>query len=441
MEWSRGPIIGRGSSATVSLATTASGQLFAVKSTELSTSSFLQKEQRFLSQLSSPHVVKYMGFDISKERNKPMYNLFMEYVPGGTLSNLIKKRGGSLDESMIQTYAHQILQGLDYLHLNGLVHCDIKGHNVLIDKDRVKIADLGCARLVEEDGGAATSMFSGTPVFMAPEVARWEDQKFPADIWALGCTFIEMATGSNPWPEANDAVSALYRIGYSGDIPEIPSWLSEEAKNFLTKCLIRDSKERWTAKQLLQHPFLDGLGTNPQQEENLNRNSPTSVLSQGFWDSSEVSETSPTPTVVGSSSNSSAERFRRLIGDTLSSGLNLPNWTEDEEDWVNIRSNQIEESFKLYQQNYVVDEDDRELINGEGESFTFSIANGEELEISLGNGDLLLESYVDNISSIDRSCISTYLGKSCVTVKDVFDPKGVDSESVRMARLYSVYVI
>ncbi|KAL6967925.1 hypothetical protein U1Q18_033730 [Sarracenia purpurea var. burkii] len=88
-----------------------------------------------------------------------------------------------------------------------------------------------------------------------------------------------MATGSNdPWPEVNDPVSALYRIGFSGDVPEFPNWLSEKAKDFLSKCLVRDSKERWTAKQLLHHSFLADKESNSQKVGDFANTSPTSAL-------------------------------------------------------------------------------------------------------------------------------------------------------------------
>ncbi|GAV89648.1 Pkinase domain-containing protein [Cephalotus follicularis] len=227
MEWTRGHTIGRGSTATVSLATAIpSGNLFAVKSTELSHSMFLQREQLFLSNLSYPYIVKYIGFDITNENGKPTYNLCMEYVPGGTLYNAIQMHGGRLGEPMIRSFTNQILQGVHHLHVNGLAHCDIKSQNVLIgEHGGAKIADLGCAKLVG-NGGSARSAISGTPAFMAPEVARGELQGFEADIWAVGCTVIEMAIGTNPWPEISDPVSALYRIGFSGEMPEIPIWLS-----------------------------------------------------------------------------------------------------------------------------------------------------------------------------------------------------------------------
>ncbi|KAG5546566.1 hypothetical protein RHGRI_018665 [Rhododendron griersonianum] len=337
MEWSRGPTIGRGSSATVSVAASTAGDLFAVKSAELSRSSLLQKEQQFLSQLSSPHIVQYKGFEITSEFNNPTYNLFMEYIPGGSISDKIKKEGGLLDELTIQLYTRQILIGLDYLHLNGLVHCDIKGENLLLGENGVKIADLGCAKRVED-----TSAISGTPAFMAPEVARGEKQGFEADVWALGCTIIEMATGSHPWPESNNPVSTLYRIGFSGDVPEPPAWFSDEATDFLSKCLERDCEERWTAQQLMKHPFLE-------QVFDSNSDSPISVLDQGFWESLEESEDQRNSTHVSSSSNSPTERITSLISS------DLPNWDWDE-DWVTVRNKDIEESSVTVEQN------DRELI-------------------------------------------------------------------------------
>ncbi|KAL7586032.1 hypothetical protein Lser_V15G45128 [Lactuca serriola] len=375
MEWKRGPVIGRGSYATVSVATTTTGDLIAVKSTELSTSESLQKEQHFLSQLSSKYIIKYMGFDVDYDDNKPMYNLFMEYAVDGTISDVITKQGGSLDESVIRSYTHQILLGLDHLHCNNLVHCDIKCRNLLVCKDGVKIGDLGCAKLAE-NGEATTSQLSGTPVFMAPEVARGEEQGFPADVWALGCSVIEMATGSNPWPEMNDPVSALYRIGFSGDIPEFPKWLPDEGKDFLAKCLKTDVKERWTIKELLQHPFVSNMNSGPET-----RRSPTSTLDQSFWESLSVSEPSQEPAqMVDFSGESPVERIRQLAEATPSC---LPNW-EDEEDWITVRRYRIDE----------MDADDGDLDYTELFSFSNLIVEvDEELESSVSEEDFGIFEY------------------------------------------------
>ncbi|KAL8469950.1 hypothetical protein ACS0TY_032711 [Phlomoides rotata] len=319
MDWKRGPTIGRGSSARVSLAATAAGHLFAVKSADVSSSSLLQNEQYLISQLSSPFIIKCFGSEITSENDKSVCNIFLEYVPGGTLLDLIRNQGGSLPETSIQFYTNQLLKGLNYLHTNGFVHCDIKGQNILIGNDELKIADFGCAKRVE----CGCSAFAGTPAYMAPEVARGEEQSFPADVWALGCTVIEMATGCNPWPEMKDPASALYRVGYSDDVPEIPSWFSDTAKDFVARCLMKDPRERWTAGELLQHPFFDSV-------MNCTKKSPTSVMDQHFWDAVEVSDSdsSPNPSEDDSGSDTpAAERIRGLIGDEDAE------WTE-EEDWV-----------------------------------------------------------------------------------------------------------
>ncbi|KAJ6416311.1 hypothetical protein OIU84_002208 [Salix udensis] len=103
MDWTRGQAIGHGSSATVSMAkANRSGQVFAVKSAELLKSESLQKEQSILSSLDCPQIVVYKGCDITDENGKLFYNLFLEYISGGTLIDAIREGGGSLDEAMIR---------------------------------------------------------------------------------------------------------------------------------------------------------------------------------------------------------------------------------------------------------------------------------------------------------------------------------------------------
>ncbi|CAH8363458.1 unnamed protein product [Eruca vesicaria subsp. sativa] len=337
--WIRGPIIGRGSTATVSLATTNSGDLFAVKSSEFSSSAFLQREQTILSRLSSPYVVKYIGSNTTTENNTLMYNLLMEYVPGGSIHDLIKNSGGKLPETEIRSYTRQILKGLMYLHERGIVHCDLKSENVMIGEETAKIADLGCAKMA----GNGSLEFSGTPAFMSPEVARGEEQGCPADVWALGCLVIEMATGLRPWPEVNDVVAAIYKIGFSGESPEIPEVLSEKGKDFVRKCLVRDPKQRWSVEELLQHQFL-GEKDKTQTQFGCclkNSSSPSTVLDQGFWDSCETSRSQfiqadhEDPFV----NSSPVDRIKKLVGDE---NPGEPEWITEEDGWIEVRGNEIE---------------------------------------------------------------------------------------------------
>ncbi|XP_049345993.1 mitogen-activated protein kinase kinase kinase 18-like [Solanum verrucosum] len=331
MDWSRGHTIGHGSTAAVSVAKSHfSDEVFAVKSVELSQSQLLQKEQKILSQLSSSYVVSYKGYDVTKENDKLIFNLMMEYMPDGTLSDEIRKQGGRINEPLIGYYIKQILKGLEYLHSGGIAHCDIKGQNILLGKTGAKIADFGCARWIdpaERDGGGEP--IGGTPMFMAPEVARGEEQGCPADIWGLGCTIIEMVTGGSPWTNVTNAASLLYKIAFSGQSPEIPKFLSLQARDFLSKCLRRDPKERWTAKQLLKHTFLEEFNLNSNSNQNFVTSSPTSILDQDIWNSVEESETTILQTV-----SSPLQRVRELCSN--SGELNW-RWNDDER-WITIRS-------------------------------------------------------------------------------------------------------
>ncbi|KAL8088063.1 hypothetical protein AgCh_037996 [Apium graveolens] len=329
MGWKRGRTIGRGSSATVSMATSCGcNDIFAVKSVELSQSELLQREQSFLCNLASPYIVSYKGRDITNENNKLMYNLKMEYIAAGTLGDVIRMKGGKLDEKTIKCYTYEILQGLQYLHSGGIAHCDIKGANILIGETGAKLADLGCAKLVNPTVAAT---ICGTPMFMAPEVARGQEQGFPADIWALGCTIIEMATGRSPWPNISDSMSILYKIAYSGKSPEFPESLSQQAVDFLSKCFKRNSNERWTVEQLLKHPFLENSSLGRKQNQEFDTNSPTSILDQGVWNS--IEEESGFFVLTRCLNSCPDNRIGRL-----STNSRVAQWTW-EETWITIRGN------------------------------------------------------------------------------------------------------
>ncbi|CAL9115702.1 unnamed protein product [Musa textilis] len=170
-------------------------------------------------------------------------------------------------------------------------------------------------------------------MFMAPEVARGEEQGAPADVWALGCTVIEMATGRPPWPDVVDPVAALHRVGFTCDVPNRPTWLSDEAKDFLDKCLRRDAIERWTAERLLEHPFVAKPSTaSCLSESALNQVwiSPKSTLDQVLWDS-----------VADEEEEDEEMEAEERIQQLATSGFPAANWAQDD-DWITVRISEEE---------------------------------------------------------------------------------------------------
>ncbi|EMS61254.1 Mitogen-activated protein kinase kinase kinase A [Triticum urartu] len=190
-----------------------------------------------------------------------------------------------------------------------IISRDVKARNIVIGADgRAKLADFGCAR----DAGADVPIIGGTPAFMAPEVARGEEQGPAADVWALGCMVVEMATGRAPWSGMDgNALAALHRIGYTEAAPE--------------------ASERCTAAQLLDHPFLASAGivdAKPQAVESKSKwVSPKSTLDAALWESESDTE-------EAAEHESTAERRMRALACPASA---LPDWDSDE-GWIDVLS-------------------------------------------------------------------------------------------------------
>ncbi|XP_058192673.1 mitogen-activated protein kinase kinase kinase NPK1-like [Rhododendron vialii] len=267
IRWRRGELIGCGAFGRVYMGMNLdSGELLAVKQVSIASNASkdkaqahireLEEEVKLLKNLSHPNIVRYLG----TAREEESLNILLEFVPGGSISSLLGKFG-SFPESVIRMYTKQLLLGLEYLHENGIMHRDIKGANILVDnKGCIKLADFGASKKVVELATitGAKSM-KGTPYWMAPEVILQTGHSFSADIWSVGCTVIEMATGKPPWSQQyQEEVAALFHIGTTKSHPPIPEHLSVEAKDFLLKCLQKEPNLRLSALDLLQHPFVTG---------------------------------------------------------------------------------------------------------------------------------------------------------------------------------------
>ncbi|KAK7386438.1 hypothetical protein VNO78_26662 [Psophocarpus tetragonolobus] len=297
MDWVRGDAVGRGSFATVSLAIPTSSptqfpSLTAVKSSQAQTSSWLKNEKHVLDRLGScPRIIRCFGDDNTFENGVHYYNLFLEYAAGGSLADELKNYGGRIPEPQVRLYTRSIVEGLNHVHQSGFVHCDIKLQNILVFEDgQIKIADFGLAKEAGEK--QRKSECRGTPMFMSPEQVIDGECDSAADIWALGCAIVEMVTGKPAWQveKGSSMWSLLLRIGVGEEVPEIPVNLSQEGKDFIEKCFVKDPKKRWSAEMLLKHPFLLSDDTVPFKRLHV---SPRSHFDFPDWVSS-VSASLPT---------------------------------------------------------------------------------------------------------------------------------------------------
>lgn len=275
MRWQQGQFVGGGTFGSVYAAINLdSGHMMAVKEIRLQDPqmiptivSQIRDEMGVLQVLDHPNVVSYYGIEPHRDK---VY-IFMEFCSGGSLAGLLE-HGRIEDETIIQVYALQMLEGLAYLHEAGVVHRDIKPENVLLDHNGViKYVDFGAAKVIAKQGktivadgpngrGQKQGSMTGTPMYMSPEVIKGgapTGRHGAVDVWSLGCVILEMATGRRPWASLDNEWAIMYNIA-QGNPPQMPTrdQLSDCGLDFLKRCFERDPARRSTAAELLCHEWI-----------------------------------------------------------------------------------------------------------------------------------------------------------------------------------------
>ncbi|XP_041950385.1 serine/threonine-protein kinase PAK 6b isoform X1 [Alosa sapidissima] len=185
--------------------------------------------------------------------------VIMEYLQGGALTNIVSET--RLNEEQIATVCEAVLQALAYLHSQGVIHRDIKSDSILLTVDgRIKLSDFGFCAQISKDIPKRKSLV-GTPYWMAPEVVSKTPYGTEVDIWSLGIMVVEMVEGEPPY-FSETPVTAMKKLR-DEPAPTVKNThkVSPVLRDFLGSMLTRDPKERASAADLLQHPFLLQSGT------------------------------------------------------------------------------------------------------------------------------------------------------------------------------------
>jgi serine/threonine protein kinase len=207
-----------------------------------------EREARLAARLNHPHVVAI--YDLVEDGDD--HWLVMEYVEGVTLAALIT-RDGALTADEAAQLMRQAADALAAAHAAGIVHRDVKPSNMLVNPDgEVKLSDFGIARAEADASLTQTGLVTGSPAYLAPEVASGATATEAADVWSLGASLFHALSGHPPYDVSENLMGALYRIVHE-EPPRLadPGWLAPVLEHTMT----RDPSDRWSMAQV--RDFLD----------------------------------------------------------------------------------------------------------------------------------------------------------------------------------------
>lgn len=208
-----------------------------------------RREAHNLAQLQHPNIVRFYGL----EEDDLKAFILMEYIEGPTLREEILRSGsGGLSLERIQSVMKDVCSALHYAHAKGLVHCDIKSGNILIDASgKAYLTDFGIARGM--DMATSTMVGIGTPAYMAPELIKGQEPTPQTDIYALGIVLYEMLTGGErPFTgeQASITGTTAEKVRWEHleiEPPPIKNWnkeISEEINSVVMQCLDKKANQR-----------------------------------------------------------------------------------------------------------------------------------------------------------------------------------------------------
>ncbi|XP_070704824.1 myosin light chain kinase, smooth muscle [Pempheris klunzingeri] len=241
-----------------------------------------RKEIELMNYLHHPKLVQCLAaYD-----HRPEMVMVMEFIAGGELFERIVDDSFEHTEPASVHYMQQILEGIAYMHQQNIVHLDLKPENIVcVDTTgtSVKIIDFGLASRL--DGSTPLKVMHGTPEFVAPEVIGYEPVGLATDMWSIGVICYILLSGESPFQGNSDAETLALVTAAQWEFDEESfDEITDEAKNFISSLLNKDTRRRMSCGEALVHPWMAAFDSGDlATTKNLSKEKMKRFLARQKW--------------------------------------------------------------------------------------------------------------------------------------------------------------
>ena len=209
-----------------------------------------EREGRTAARLAHPNIVQVYDAGEAEFEGRETSYIVMEYVPGGDLKDLIDERG-RLPGAELARLGDEICAGLAHAHERGVIHRDIKPHNILLDENgHAKVTDFGIARTLDATQATRTGAYLGTALYSSPEQLRGQKATPKSDVYSAGATLYQAATGEPPFSGSTPLEIASQHVSKPPTPPrERGADVSENLEALILSCLAKAPDDRPTAEE------------------------------------------------------------------------------------------------------------------------------------------------------------------------------------------------